>query len=188
VPITLATTSSGRRLRSLAVAGAAIAALTGCSTSFNAQTNHVYDPGPGTNSRGGGVDVLNALIVDNGNGTGTLSTTLVLNPGEFPAGTEIPPVVMMDQMTITTLNGEPIDSTLVSGGIALKPNEPVKLGRKPDATVSGDNFAAGDFVQLNLDFDAAAKPVQLQIPVVTREGTTIYDQIAEATPSPSPSP
>ena len=188
MPITLATTSSGRRLRSLAVAGAAIAALTGCSTSFNAQTNHVYDPGPGTNSRGGGVDVLNALIVDNGNGTGTLSTTLVLNPGEFPAGTEIPPVVTMDQMTVTTLNGEPIDSTLVSGGIALKRNESVKLGRKPDATVSGGNFGPGDIVQLNLDFDAAAKPVQLQIPVVTREGTTIYDQIAEGTPSPSPSP
>ena len=186
MPITLATTSSGRRLRVLAVAGAMIAALSGCATSFNAQTNHVYDPGPGTNSRGGGVDVLNALIVDNGNGTGTLSTTLVLNPGEFAAGTEIPSVVTLDQMSVTTLSGDPIDSTLVSGGIDLEPNQPVKLGRTPDATVSGDNFAAGDIVQLNLAFDVAAKPVQLQIPVVTREGTTIYDQIAEATPTPSP--
>lgn len=186
MPITLATTSSGRRLRSLAVAGATIAALTGCSTSFNAQTNHVYDPGPGTNSRGGGVDVLNALIVDNGNGTGTLSTTLVLNPGEFPAGTEIPSVVTMDQMSVTTLNGDPIDSTLVSGGIALKPNEPVKVGREAEATVSGDNFSPGDIVELNLDFDAAAQPVHLQIPVFSREGTTMFDQIAEASPSPSP--
>jgi hypothetical protein len=181
VPITLGSTPSSRRLRGLLAAGAAMTALTGCSTSFDAQTNAVYDPGAGTNARGGGVDVLNALIVDNADGTGTLSTTLVYNPGEFDDDIELPPTITLDEMTVTTLGAEPIDSTLVAGGIELVPNESVIVGEEPDATVSGDNFAAGDFVVLNLGFDAAAEPVQLQVPVVTREDTDWYDDIAEVT-------
>src|SRR5215510_5282447 len=132
--------------------GAALVALSGCSTSFDAQTNAVYDPAAGTNARGGGVDVLNALIVDNADGTGTLSTTLDYNPGEFDDDVELPSTITLNEMTVTTLGEEPIDSTLVSGGIALEPNESVKVGEEPVATVSGDNFAAGDFVWLNLGF------------------------------------
>lgn len=181
MPITLGSTPSSRRLRGIFAAGATLVALSGCSTSFDAQTNAVYDPAAGTNARGGGVDVLNALIVDNADGTGTLSTTLVYNPGEFDDNVELPPTITLDEMTVTTLSDEPIDSTLVSGGIALEPNESVKVGEEPVATVSGDNFAAGEFVWLNLGFDAAAEPVRLQVPVVTRENTDWYDDIAVPT-------
>jgi hypothetical protein len=180
VPTILGSTPSGRRLRGLAVTGAALVALAGCSTGFNAQTSHVYDAGAGTNDRGSGVDLLNALFVENADGTATLSATLVLNPGEFDDGVEVPATVTLEDMTVTTLDGDPIEASLVEGGIPLEPNEPVKIGEEPVATVSGDNFAAGGMVTLNVDFDVAVEPIQMDVPVVTREGTDIYDEIAEA--------
>jgi hypothetical protein len=180
VPMMRGSTPSGRAWRGLVAAGFAVAALAGCTdTSFNAQTNDVYDPGAGSNARGGGVDVLNALIVDNGDGTGTISATLVLNPGEFDHDVEMS-TVTMDELEVTTLDGDPVESTLVEGGVSLEPNEPQRLGDEPLATVSGDNVAAGDMVTLSVAFDTLAEPVAMDIPVVTREGTQMYDSVAEA--------
>lgn len=182
MPTVLGSTPHGRplrrRLRGVLVAGCVAAALTACSdTSFDAQTNAVYDPGIGTNARGGGVDVLNALIVDNGDGTGTLAGTLVLNPGEFDAGHELT-TVTLSQLEVTTLDDKPVTSNLTAGGVTLEPNEPVKLGEDALATVSGDNVAAGDMVTLDLTFDRDAQPVSMDIPVVER--TEMYDDVAEA--------
>lgn len=179
MPTILGSTPSGRRLRGLAVTGAALVALTGCSTGPNAQTSHVYDAGVGTNDRGSGVDLLNVLYVDNADGTATLSATLLLNPGEFDDGEEVPPTVTLEDMRVTTLDGDPIEASLVEGGIPLEPNEPVEIGEEPLATMSGDNFAAGGMVTINVDFDVAVDPIQMDVPVVTREGTDMYDEIAE---------
>lgn len=180
MPIVPGSTPSGRRLRVVAAA-VAVVALSGCgSTSFDAQTNAVYDQAIGTNVRGGGVDVLNALIVDNGDGTGTVSATLIFNPGEFDAGVDLPDQVTMDQFAVTTLDDKPIESTLVDGGVELEPNQAVKLGDEALATVSGNNFAAGDMVTMNVAFDEAAQPVELEMPVVSREDTEMYDEVAEA--------
>jgi hypothetical protein len=168
-------------MRGLVVAGCAVAALSGCSdTSFDAQTNAVYDPGAGSNARGGGVDVLNALIVDNGDGTGTMSGTLLLNPGEFDDDVEVA-TVTMDQLEVTTLDGDPVDSTVVDGGVTLEPNQPVQLGEEPLAWVTSDDVVAGDMVTLSLAFDALAEPVEMDIPVVSREGegAEMYAEIAE---------
>jgi hypothetical protein len=176
LPKNLGSTPSGLRWRGLLAAGCAVAAISGCAdTSFDAQTNAVYDTGVGASSRGHGVDVLNALIVDNGDGTGTLSATLLLNPGEFDE--EAPAAVTFDDFTVTTLDDEPIDATLADG-VVLRPNEPAKLGEEPIATVSGDNWAAGDMVTATFSFDAVVEPIELDIPVVER--TEMYDEIAEA--------
>ena len=179
MPTILGSTPSGRRLRGLAVTGAALVALTGCSTGTNAQTNHVYDAGVGTNDRGSGVDLLNVLFVDNADGTATLSATLLLNPGEFDDGAEVPETVTLEDLMVTTLDGDPIEASLVEGGIPMEPNQPVRIGEEPLATMSGDNFAAGGMVTINFDFDVAVEPIQMDVPVVTREGTDMYDEIAE---------
>jgi hypothetical protein len=165
------------RLRGLVAVGGAMVALAGCSdTSFNAQTNAVYDAGAGTNSRGGGVDVLNLLVVDNGDGTGTVSATLVLNPGAYELD-EVPSSVTLDGLEVTTLDDEEVSSNLAPG-VTLEPNDPVRLGDEPVATVSGDNAVAGDMVNVRITFDGDAETVELDAPVVER--TEMYDDVAEA--------
>src|SRR5919197_357824 len=111
---------TGRQPPPMAPAGCAVAAISGCAdTSFDAQTNAVYDAGAGSNSRGDGVDVLNALIVDNGDGPGTLSATLLLNPGEFDED-DAPASVTFDDFAVTTLDDQPIDANLTDG-VVLRP-------------------------------------------------------------------
>ncbi len=51
--------------------------LAGCGTGFQAQTNQIYQPGPGITVRDGGVYAINTLIVTDGNGNGTLVAALV---------------------------------------------------------------------------------------------------------------
>lgn len=178
MPTVLGSTPRGRRLRGLLAAGCAAFAVTGCSsTSFDAQTSAVYDQGVGTNARGGGVDVLNALIVDNGDGTGTLSATLVFNPGSFEDQDELS-TVTLSTLEVTTLEDATVASRLIEGGVTLEPNEPIKVGDDALATVSGDKVAAGDMVTLSLTFDQDAEPVELDVPVVER--TEMYDEVAEA--------
>ncbi|MFL6153712.1 MAG: hypothetical protein ACJ72B_15140, partial [Ornithinibacter sp.] len=186
VPKILGSTPSGLRWRGLLAATCAVAAVSGCSdTSFDAQTNDVYDAGVGVNSRGTGVDVLNALIVDNGDGTGTLSATLVLNPGEFDED-QAPTSVTFDDFSVTTLDGQPVDATL-SDDVVLQPDESVMLGTDPVATVAGDNVVAGDMVTATFSFDTVVEPIEIDIPVVQR--TSTYDGVAEApTPTPTQTP
>jgi hypothetical protein len=182
VPNILGSTPSGLRWRGLLAATCAAAAISGCSdTGSDAQTNAVYDAGVGSNARGDGVDVLNALIVDNGDGTGTVSATLLLNPGEFDED-EVPASVTFDDFAVTTLDGQPVDASLADG-VVLAPDEPVKLGDEAIATVSGDNVAAGQMVTATFSFDAVVEPIELDIPVVER--TEMYAEVAEA-PAPTP--
>ena len=188
MPKILGSTPSLLRWRGLLAATCAVAAVSGCAdTSFSAQTNDVYDAGVGTNSRGDGVDVLNALIVDNGDGTGTLSTTLLLNPGEFDED-DAPPSVTFDDFSVTTLDGQPVEASLTDG-VVLTPDAPVQLGKEPIATVSGDNVMAGDMVTATFSFNTVVEPISIDIPVVER--TETYAQIAQApapTPTPTPQP
>lgn len=178
MPTVLGSTPRQRRLRGLLVAGCVAAAVTGCTdTGFDAQTSAVYDQGVGTNERGGGVDVLNALIVDNGDGTGTLSATLVLNPGSFEDQDALS-TVTLTTLEVTTLEDEAVATQLIEGGVTLEPNEAVRLGDDALATVAGDNVAAGDMVTLSLTFDQDAEPVEMDVPVVER--TEMYDEVAEA--------
>jgi len=178
VPIIPGSTPSKLRWSGLLAAGCAVAAISGCAdTGSDAQTNAVYDAGIGSNARGGGVDVLNALIVDNGDGTGTVSATLLLNPGDFDDDDEAPSSVTLDDLTITTLGDEAVDSTLADE-VVLEPDQPLKLGDEAIATVSDDNVAAGDMVTAIFSFDAAVAPVELDIPVVVR--TEMYEEVAEA--------
>jgi hypothetical protein len=177
VPKILGSTPSAPRWRGLLAAGCAIAAISGCAdTGTDAQTNDVYDAGVGSNSRGDGVDVLNALIVDNGDGTGTVSATLLLNPGEFDED-EAPAEVTFDDFAVTTLDGQPVNASLADG-VLLAPDDPAKLGDEAIATVSGGNVAAGQMVTATFSFDAVVEPIELDIPVVER--TEMYAEVAEA--------
>ncbi len=143
--------------------------LTGCGTSFNAETVQIYDAGNGVNERGGGVDVLNALVVDNGDQTGTLSVALLDKLG---GGDEVTTIR-------ATLDEKPIEVNQNLQPLVLCPGRLLILGPDAEVTVSGDGFAAGGVLTLSITF-RDAEPVTMDVPVVARneKDSDIYAGIA----------
>ncbi|MGI8676395.1 MAG: hypothetical protein ACR2JT_05610 [Nocardioidaceae bacterium] len=145
-----------------------LAGLAGCGTGFGAQTVQVYDAGAGVNARGGGVDVLNALIVANEDGTGTLSVSLL---AKFGDGDELTTVDASDGPD------QPIEVTQSVQPLPICSTRLTIVGPDAAVTFSGD-FVDGQTVTLALTF-ADAAPVTMQVPVVARGDTDIYDSVAE---------
>ena len=91
---------STRRRRRLAVAAALIAPLlAGCGTGFQAQTNQIYQPGPGISVRDDGVYAINTLIVTDGEGNGTL-VTRAHQPGASGR-------TLLESVDVTSTHGDP---------------------------------------------------------------------------------
>jgi hypothetical protein len=140
--------------RRVAIAALLLApALTACG--FNVQTDKVYQPAVGVNDRSGTVDILNAVIVSNTEGSGTFAGTFVnkddthadrlesvtgsgitasRRPIEIPAGGAVPP-------------------TAESGVVSLK----------------GEAIKPGDFVELTFVF-SSGQSTTVSVPVVERSG------------------
>ncbi|MDQ3157529.1 MAG: hypothetical protein M3Q98_12510 [Actinomycetota bacterium] len=159
------------RAAAIAVSATALLVLSGCG--FDVQTNQPYDAAVGSNHRGGQVEVLNALFVDNTDGTATFSATL-LNKGTSAQ--------ILNAVTTTTGDGTPISSTLATPR-ELKPQTPYTPGTDGDIILTGE-FPAGGFVKITLNFEDAA-PVTINSPVVARNAT--YDGVATKTVVPEPS-
>jgi hypothetical protein len=160
-----------RRTAAFAASVATVLALAGCDPiGSKLQTNQPYDAGVGSNHRGGSIDVLNALFVDNNDGTATFSASL-LNKDAEPH--------LLNAATAMTDKG-----TLIALKMAtpreLKPETPFLAGKNGDIILTG-KFPAGGFVKLTLDFEDAV-PVTINAPVVTR--TDVYKDVA-VTPGPS---
>lgn len=154
-----------RRTAAFAVSATTLLALTGCGTSFSAQTSQPYDAAVGSNLRGGEVEVLNALFVDNGDGTATFSAGL-LNKDTTAH--------LLKAATATTDAGSPIASTLATPR-ELKSQTLYSPGKDGDIILTG-KFPAGGFVKITLDLEDVA-PVTINAPVVTR--TAMYNSVAE---------
>ena len=142
----------------MALAGlVVVGALSGCGTGMDAQTNAIYDPGDGVNERGGGVDVLNALLVANPDGTGTLSAAL-LNSGTEP-----------DQLTDVAVSVEGEELTIDGDGLPVElpasPRDPLNI--EDEAPLYVQDVEPGYFVTLALTFQNGA-PVEIDVPVVDR--------------------
>jgi len=161
------TSARSPRLRSAAAPflAATVIALAGCSgTGIDAQTNQQYQAGVGANLRTGQVQLYNALAVDNGNGTATLSTVIVNTSEETQK---------LDAATAATADGTSVESQM--GPAIIGPGDSFNTG--PEATVvfAGD-MAAGDYVTITLAFNRAGD-VTIDVPVVTR--TEMYADVAE---------
>lgn len=140
--------------------------VTGCGTGAGAQTAQVYDAAAGSNSRGGDVEVHNALFVDNANETATLSAAL-LNKSEASE--------TLTGVAVLNSDGEPVETTL-SEPIELKPDTLYAAGKIAEVLVSGTNFEAGNFLTVTFTFSDAAE-IAIDVPVVVRN--EMYDNIAE---------
>jgi hypothetical protein len=141
--------------------------LTSCAADFNAQTNQQYQAGVGTTDRSSSVYVLNALVVANDQGEGTLVGSLI-NQSTKADG--------LRAVTTSDLNGKPITTTDLAAPIALPSQIAVKLQTDGAVQMSGPNLTLGDFVKVTLSFEQAA-PIVVQIPVVPGGDDTIYTGI-----------
>jgi hypothetical protein len=152
-----------------------VGALSGCGTGMDAQTNAIYDAGEGINERGGGVDVLNALLVANPDGSGTLSTALLNNGQEVDALVDVAASADGEELAVEG-DGLPLE---------LPPSPRAPLNLSDEAPLYVQDVEAGYFVTVALQFENAA-PVEIEIPVVDRgddPSNEMYDSIPTGGPA-----
>jgi hypothetical protein len=161
------TSARSHRLRSAAATliAATALAVAGCSgTGVGAQTNQQYQAGVGANLRTGQVQLYNALAVDNGDGTATLSTVVVNTTDETQK---------LDDATATA-GGEEVE--VEAAPAIIGPRDSFNTGPAATVVFSGDAVEAGDYITLTMIFDQAGE-VTIEAPVVPR--TEMYSEVAE---------
>lgn len=146
--------------------------LSACGgTNFGAQTSQIYNAGIGSNHQSGDIEVLNAVFVDNGNGTATLSAGAYAEP---PQGDAV--------SGVDAVNGEGDDVAIqMRSPVDLPVAQLVSVGeQQPTIVISGENFRVGYLIEITLSFESAA-PITMRVPVVER--TSMYESVAVAQPN-----
>jgi hypothetical protein len=161
--------------------------LVACGAGFDAQTNQVYQPAVGVNDRSGDIFVINALVVTDGSGAGTVVAALINETDETDT---------LVSVVASSTSGAPLESSDLGGGIELPPDQSVQLADE-GISVSGTAAAgepgsqeeggvtAGSFVVLQFQFEQAAV-VTVEAPVVI-DGTEHQDVYEDIPVSPPPS-
>jgi hypothetical protein len=155
---------NARRSLAAVVVALMVPVLSSCGVNFRAQTDQVYQPSVGTDSRSGEVDVLNAMIVSGSEGSGTVVATLVDN----------------DQVNADTLRGvagagDDASIKITPGGeTAIAADGLLNLATDGSIFARGDKVEPGQFVSLTFTFDRA-EPVTLDVPVVSADNAAYKD-------------
>lgn len=148
----------------LLVATAALGLAACAGTGIEAQTNAQYQAGVGANVRSGPIQLLNALAVDNGDGTATFSAA-ILNRSDSPA-----------KLTGATARGSDGSAVKATTAPAIVDAGQVFNTGKAGAVILADKqLKAGEYVTVKLAFDGG-RTVSVEAPVVAR--TAIYDEVA----------
>jgi hypothetical protein len=158
-----------------AIALVAVPLLAGCGTGFQAETNQIYQPGPGITDRNGDVYLLNALIVTDGKGHGTVVGALVNQQSRT------------DTLTDAGVKCGPktLDTSILSGTVSLMSQQSVQLATTGDVRVSG-TLDSGTYCTLTLTF-AQAGPIDLEIPIVDAAGDFSGVPVGAVAPPSTPS-
>jgi hypothetical protein len=146
-----------RRLRRLALTAVVCLALTGCGGGFNDQTNKVYQSAAGISNRGHQVYVLNALVVTDGKGNGTMVGTLI----DMAKSADTHHTVCAVDSTGKGIN------TKLAAPVKLAPAQAVKLQTNAAVRLTSKNLKPGYFITVTFGFSTAA-PVTMAIPVLPR--------------------
>lgn len=156
--------SSVRRRLAATFAATALLALSACG--FEAQTNQQYQAAVGANSHGD-VDVLNALLVANKDGSATVSAAFV-NKTDDEQG--------LSSVTVATLAGAELPVRGLRSLLPIPVGTLTNLGFATDAGgfVVTEGAEAGYYVKVTFNFTDAA-PVTIEAPVVAR--TADYDKV-----------
>ena len=134
--------------------------LSSCGRGFDSPTDQVYNPPIGVNEQSGTVDVLNAVIVTNGDnaGSGTLVATLVNGDQE-------------QDDSLTNISGSGADQVQVSppSKTSIDAGGVLSLLDTGGAKVQGDAVKPGVFISLTFTF-ANSEAVDVDVPVYLNEG------------------
>jgi hypothetical protein len=163
-----------RRHRIALSLGALILAVPGvASCGFNYATDRENTISNGTSDKSGMVDVLNAVIVSQDDGSGTFIATLSNN-----SATETIHMSSLDFGSNSTTQVAAFDP------IEVKPHAVVNLANGQGIKVSGD-FKAGDFLSLTVGFDNG-ESADMKVHVVVADDE--YEGYDNGTGSPAPAP
>ena len=145
--------------RSLAL-GALLLTLPLASCGFDRATDRVNDIVPGGSNRDATLDVLNAVIVSDDQGSGVLVTTLVNNDVE--GSTTLEAVAADDADAVQVGDFTPIE---------VDPNALVNLAAddQEGIPVEGADLEAGQVVSMTLQI-SGGQVVQIDVPVVANCG------------------
>jgi hypothetical protein len=139
--------------------------LSGCAgTGMDAQTNAQYQAGVGANVRSGSIQLFNALAVDNGDGTATLSAA-ILNRADTPA--------KLTGATARGSDGSAVEATTAPA--IIDPGQMFNTGKAGAVILQDKELTAGEYVRVKLTFNGG-RAVSVEAPVVAR--TAIYDEVA----------
>jgi hypothetical protein len=153
--------------RRVAVAALLLIVPTVAACGFNEQTDQVYQAGVGVNYRNGQVYVLNALIVDGGNGNGTFGGTLV----NQSAGKSSQLISISDSVG-------PVD-------VKIAPDAAVNLASSGAVRLKSTAIKPGRFVTLRMEF-SNGQVTTARVPVVDHSGD--YAAVPVGAPSPTATP
>jgi hypothetical protein len=161
---------SRSRLLMTATAASAVLAMSGCAANFSAPTNEPYQPAAGISDRSGSVYVIDALVVTDGSGNGTVVTSLI---------NQQPRDDTLESYSATDSSGDKITTAPLSTPLTLpaypSKDQSVQVGTTGSLRLSG-NVEAGTFVNLTFDFGNAA-PLTIEAPVVAGGPDTVYADI-----------
>ena len=130
------------------------------TSNFDAQTNQFYTPAEGVNERSSGVDVLNALVVADGSGSGRFIAGLVNNSDlTDDALTDVQGSGASSDVKGTLAT--PID--VVRDGFVQLADEGVE-----PVVLEGEQLVPGRFIEVTITFEEAEE-VTVKLPVVTTE-------------------
>ncbi len=165
---TVTSTLRVRWARRLALVAALVVlpVATGCSANFGAETNQPYHPAAGRSDRSGQVYVINALVVGDGEGNGTVVAALINQASEDDE---------LVGFEAEHLDGGGLDTTpLTSDGIELPSQKAANLPEDDVLQISGDAVQPGTVLNLTFTFQNAA-PVTIGVPVLRQ--TEIYSGV-----------
>jgi copper(I)-binding protein len=185
--------TSRRLRRGLAgcVAALATALVAGCSTSFDAQTNQIYQSGIGSNNRDGDVYVLDALVVTNGTALGTISAGLVNEvagddaliavTADSPAGNRVRGMILSHRVRLPSLQLVQLSDT---GDVILSAVKPLNVGGSITVTFTFRNAAS-----VTLDLPIVMNTGDFaRVPVPSPSATPLLTPTPSDTPTASPTP
>ncbi|EFQ84678.1 hypothetical protein HMPREF0063_10019 [Aeromicrobium marinum DSM 15272] len=162
-----------RRSSAAAATALALTTLGACGTSFDAQVNQPYQAGIGADLRATDVQVLGALFVENFDGSGTFSGTL-LNTTER--------VQDLTGFTVTDGEGTELEVSSDGGDLSLPVRRAVQLGIEDSKVFFAEDVEAGRYYTITLSFDGAAD-VEIRVPAVTRND--IYSTVVTPLTAPA---
>jgi len=134
----------------------ALPLIAGCGAGFGAQTQQVYQPADGVTVRSGMVYVVNALVVTDGDGNGTVVVALI-NQADEPD--------RLVSLTAEATTGEPVEVTPIPTDFELASGESVQSAETGTLRLSSPELEPGGLVTLTFEFEQAA-PVSVEVPVL----------------------